>query len=94
MSASPHAPIDSNTGATDHIIKYPQSLIETHNPVSETIGSANIAAKLKIETVGNLVVKDFHSRRLKLTNIAHCENLSENLSSVRRFTDIGYIIFF
>lgn len=80
-----------DSAATEHIILDPKWLCNAKMVTSGTIRSANknSQANLKVERVGEMVIKDYLGRIIKLNRVLQTKDVSKNLLSLRRLVNNG-----
>ncbi|KAK7586085.1 hypothetical protein V9T40_003961 [Parthenolecanium corni] len=85
----------ADSGACDHIIKETE-ILENFIKLQDSLRSANImsSADLEIRGEGDLYVHTNTKERMpfRLMNVKYSPNISENLLSLRKFTDLGFTV--
>ncbi|KAK7603020.1 hypothetical protein V9T40_003019 [Parthenolecanium corni] len=85
----------ADSGACDHIIKE-TNILQNYISLQDTLRSANVmsSADLQIRGEGDLYVHTNTKERMpfRLLNVKYSPNISENLLSLRKFTDLGFTV--
>lgn len=83
----------ADSGACDHIIRHKHLLVNFRDKRAE-LRSASQDGNLRILGEGDLLVKSNVGLQMpfRLKNVQFSPNISENLCSLRKFTEIGYTI--
>ncbi|CAG7831713.1 unnamed protein product, partial [Allacma fusca] len=83
----------ADSGACEHLIKDRDALINIRKPNNRLslIGASN-DSNLVITTCGDLLVCDEKNKVSVLSNVLYSDKGSENLLSLRKFTDLGYSV--
>ncbi|KAK7574002.1 hypothetical protein V9T40_011193 [Parthenolecanium corni] len=82
-----------DSGATEHIVKDGEILTNMRK-FFQHVNSANKTASLCVRAVGDIHVRDSQGVHMCLQNVLYAPALSENLFSIRKFTDNGFKVIF
>ncbi|KAK7605169.1 hypothetical protein V9T40_007027 [Parthenolecanium corni] len=82
-----------DSGATEHIVKE-GAILTNVRKFFQQVNSANKSASLCVRAVGDIHVRDSQGVHMCLQNVLYAPALSENLFSIRKFTDNGFKVIF